>query len=71
VHHALLLGDVLGVGRDIDNNWIVFWKTSLEVGFLPFELFVFGIWDGDAIVISDNRVISACVLISPGKAEEL
>ena len=39
MHHALLGGDILGVGSHIDNNRFVLWQRSLEVSFLPLKFF--------------------------------
>lgn len=70
MHHALLFHDILGVGRHIDYNRIVLWKTSFKVSLLPLELFVFAIWYGHS-VLSVSINIRASILVPSREAKKL
>lgn len=69
MHHAHLCFDVLGVCCHINHYRIVLRETSLEISFLPLELFVFAIWDAHSVV--DVSCLRSSLLVPSREAKEL
>lgn len=67
MHHALPLQDVLSISCNIYHHRIVLRQTRLEVGLLPFELFLLGSEGREAF----NCWLALLLVGSTGEAEEL